>query len=240
MTQSLKNIIKYLFPRSVIDHLIYLFHYRIFKRGYFAQSQLDKKLKKYINYNDGYFIELGANDGFTASNTLYFELKNWRGILIEPAPNLFISCTYYRDKPGNHLFCNACVPFDYQDKYVDIEYAYLMSVSDSLQKDIPDDFINNAKINLNKHQQELKFGAVARTLTSILDESNAPKKIDLISLDAEGAELPILKGIDFNKYKFKYLLIESRSIDELTTFLNHYNYFLVEKFSHHDYLFASK
>ena len=45
MTQSLKNIIKYLFPRSVIDHLIYLFHYRIFKRGYFAQSQLDKKLK---------------------------------------------------------------------------------------------------------------------------------------------------------------------------------------------------
>lgn len=226
-------------PRPVLDYIIYLIYYRLIRRSYFAQSGLDKKLKTYINYTDGFFVELGANDGFTASNTLYFEIKkNWRGILIEPSPNLFLSCAHFRDRKGNKIFCNACVPFGYTKKYVDIDYAYLMSVSNDLEKDIPENFIDHAKSDLDKYHKNLRFGSIARTLSSILDESNAPDTIDLLSLDAEGAELAILKGIDFSKYKFKFMLIESRSIDKLTEFLSLHGYMKIDQFSHHDYLFA--
>ena len=241
MASAAKNFIKSILPRPVIDHLIYLFYYKLMRRGYFAQSALDKKLKRYINYDKGFFVELGANDGFTASNTLYYEQKrNWRGILIEPSPNLFLSCVYYRGKDGNSIYCNACVPFDFREKYVDIDYAYLMSVSKNLISDDTDkdNSLKHAKRNFNKYQKSLTFGAVARTLNSLLDESQAPKIIDLLSLDVEGVELDVLKGVNHSEYRFKYILVECRNIERLSEYLKQCGYKLIEKLSHHDYLFC--
>ena len=63
------------------------------EKKYFGLNSLDKKLKKYLNYNEGYFIELGANDGVSQSNTYYFEKNNkWNGILIEPVIHNYIKC----------------------------------------------------------------------------------------------------------------------------------------------------
>ena len=49
--------------------------------------KLTKKMLKYINYKNGFYIDCGANDGVNQSNTWYYE-KNlgWNGILIEPIP----------------------------------------------------------------------------------------------------------------------------------------------------------
>jgi len=40
---------------------------------YHGLNGLDKKIEKYINFNNGFFCELGANDGITQSNTFFFE-----------------------------------------------------------------------------------------------------------------------------------------------------------------------
>ena len=63
------------------------------------------------------------------------------------------------------------------------------------------------------------FEAPTLTLNSILIEANAPALIDLLSLDAEWAELEILKGIDHSEYRFKYLMVESRQFEALNNFL---------------------
>jgi hypothetical protein len=47
-----------------------------------------------------------------------------------------------------------------------------------------------------------------KTLTKILQEVNAPPVIDFFSLDAEGAELQVLRGLDFDKYKINCILVE--------------------------------
>ena len=53
---------------------------------YTALNELDKKIEKYLNYKDGFFIEMGANDGINQSNTVFLERKyNWHGMLIEPS-----------------------------------------------------------------------------------------------------------------------------------------------------------
>ena len=52
--------------------------------SYEANNNLDKKLQRYIDYYDGYSVELRANDGINQSNTFFFEKKrNWKGVLIE-------------------------------------------------------------------------------------------------------------------------------------------------------------
>ena len=47
-----------------------------------------------------------------------------------------------------------------------------------------------------------------KTLTEVMDEHKAPRYIDYLSLDTEGSELEVLKGIDFKKYIFGYITVE--------------------------------
>lgn len=210
-------------------------------KGSFSLNRLDKKMEKYLGYKNGFFIELGANDGFTQSNTLYYERKyNWKGMLIEPSPNNFLTCKKVRSK-NNSIYCNACVGFDYQNKYVDITYSNLMTFSNSLDLDIVDKdiHIENSKKHLKKHEVIFEFGSVAQTLTSLMDKSNAPRVIDFLSLDVEGAETEVLRGVDFEKYSFKYMLVEHRDFNELEQFLGDKGYSFIEKLSYHDYLFKN-
>lgn len=210
-----------------------------FKSGYFGYNNLDKELEKYVDYNNGFFVELGANDGITQSNSLYFEMKRgWNGVLVEPSPNNYFACRENRSAKNN-FFCNACVGFQYKEKYVDLRYANLSTISDNLELDIidKDKHIEDAIQHLDKKENVINFGALAKTLTDILIESKAPELIDFMSLDVEGAELEVLKGINFEKYNFKYILIEVRNFDRINNFLKEYNYSHVKKFSGYNHLF---
>ena len=58
---------------------------------------LEKVLKKYLNFKNGYFIEVGAHDGVFQSNTLNLEKElGWTGLLIEPSLNAFLDCVKNR------------------------------------------------------------------------------------------------------------------------------------------------
>ena len=64
---------------------------------------------KYINHDDGIYIECGANDGITQSNTYHLEkYRNWGGILIEPSKTAFDNCVKNRD-PSRNIFFNCAL-----------------------------------------------------------------------------------------------------------------------------------
>lgn len=161
-------------------------------------------------------------------------------MLIEPCPNLYLSCLKRRGT-NNHVFCNACVPFDFEKDYVDMIYSDTMTLSYNLELDIDDKdkFIGSSKKHLQLGETIFEFGAKAATLDSLLDKAGAPRVIDFLSLDVEGAELPVLKGLDFNKYRFKYMLVECRDIVTLTNYLKPIGYTQIEQLTNHDYLFSS-
>lgn len=52
---------------------------RLKKSGRFARFEIDKILEELLPHNDGFYVELGANDGALASNSYYFELKKIGG-----------------------------------------------------------------------------------------------------------------------------------------------------------------
>jgi hypothetical protein len=58
---------------------------------YNSLYKFDRQLEKYVNYDGGYFVELGTNDGVTQSNSLYFEKhRSWCGVLVERSPPNFL------------------------------------------------------------------------------------------------------------------------------------------------------
>ncbi len=212
------------------------------EQRYFGADNLDEKLKKYLNYDNGFFVELGANDGKTQSNTLYYEKhRGWRGVLIEPIPQNFLKCRKNRS-PENYIVCNACTSFDYQEKFVEIIYSNLMSTAPGLESDLKDpmEHAKTGKQYLSETEDNFVFGALAKPLNEILIEARAPRQIDFLSLDVEGAEIEVLKGIDHNQFRFTYMCIESRGIEKIEHFLNEKGYEMIEKITFHDYIFKLK
>ncbi len=220
----------------------------IYKRGelgasqYFGLDNLDQKLEKYLNYENGYYVELGANDGVSQSNTLYFEKnKNWRGILIEPTPHNYLLCLKNRSSK-NEFFCNACVANTYDQKFVEILFSNLMSTPIGLETDVSD-ASQHAELGaqfLLPGERVFSFGALAATLNNIFTQANAPSKIDFLSVDVEGAEIEVLKGVDHRVYRFKYILVECRDIAKLEAYLSEHGYVLIDTLSAHDYLFEDQ
>lgn len=206
---------------------------------YYGLNQLDKKLESFINFDNGYFVELGANDGINQSNTYYFEkYRGWSGILIEPVGQKYLECLNNRSDK-NKIFCNACVSFDYQEKFVELIYSNLMTIAENLENQIsnPKEHALKGIQYLDPNEKNYTFGSVAKTLNSILKISKAPKKIDFLSLDVEGSEMEVLKGVDHNEFRFNFICVETKDKEKLTNYLYKYNYILVEQLSLHDYLY---
>ena len=65
----------------------------------------------------------------------------------------------------------------YKEKYVHIQYANLMTISKSLDLDL-----SNIPDHLKSYKEVSEFGAIAKTLTELLIDSNAPTLIDFLSL----------------------------------------------------------
>lgn len=78
--------------------------------------------------------------------------------------------------------------------------------------------------------------APARTLTSILEEVDAPIGVKFLSVDVEGGELEVLKGISFSKFSVEWILVETHARDLFTDFLGGKGYGYHSQLTPHDYL----
>jgi hypothetical protein len=73
------------------------------------------------------------------------------------------------------------------------------------------------------------------TLSSLLDR-HGMHSVDLLSLDVEGYEVNVLKGLDFTRHRPRFILIEARYRDDVHAFLSK-RYELVAELSGHDLLY---
>ncbi len=200
----------------------------------FALNQLDQKLRPYLNFNGGFFIEAGANDGIAQSNTLFFErYQKWSGILIEPIPELASACR--ANRPNCIVESFALVPFGFKESYVEMRYCNLMSLVKGAMRSEEEDLKH---VNTGCEIQNIttyELNVPARTLSSILDQHSV-QEIDLLSLDVEGFELSVLQGLDLDKYKPYFMLIEARYREEIDGYLKPL-YEPIEELSYHDVLY---
>lgn len=201
---------------SIISRLLKKFRLSTEKKS-FALNQLDLKLRPYLNFRNGFFIEAGASDGIAQSNTLYFErYMGWSGILVEPIPELAAQC---RDNRPNCIV-ESCALVSFESDFVEMRYCNLMSLVKGALKSPPAEQIHIKQGCEIQNVSTYELRVPARTLTSILDKHSVRKKIDFVSLDVEGYELNVLQGIDFDRYRPTLMLIEVRSREEIDEFLS--------------------
>lgn len=140
----------------------------------------------------GTFVDVGAHDGISISNSLMLErVFGWTGICIEANPTIFASL----QKNRSCLCVNACV--DSAEHWVDFDdNGFCGQIIDPSQ----------ALSSEQRPASVVRMKTV--TLESILDKSGLHSVNDYLSVDVEGAELGVLGAFPFDKYKFNAMSIE--------------------------------
>ena len=163
-------------------------HNKSFSQNYedlIAMYLLDKNKFQYPIEN--FFVEIGAFDGITYSTTKYFEdCLNFNGIAIEASPG-----NYEKLKKNR-----KCIVLNYAVDCVSGE-----------SKKLKEDGVYSKFV---ESEDESNFTKVmTKSVKEIFEEFNCPLNIDFVSIDTEGNEYEILKGIDLEKYNIKILCIET-------------------------------
>ena len=194
---------------------------------------LDQQIFK--GKSNGVFVEVGALDGFGASNTWFFEMeRNWSGLLIEPNPVEFNKRNQH-PRP-NSIFENCAI----SDVEMDINFLSIEGPCNVLSGIM--EFYNSQHLEridrelemysnhpegheLYSRKEQIPMKAVR--LQTLFSKHNITK-IDFISIDVEGAELQVLNSINFDKVDISVFMIENNyGLEKETEFLSSKGYKLL-------------
>lgn len=189
------------------------------KNKYYAAHGIDKYIKEtfFPNKTDGYFIDIGAHNGVDINNTYYFENEGWDGICFEPIPEIFEQLKQNRK-------CKL-VQKALSDTIGSFQFFTIKGYSDMLSglaDKYPQEHIARINREIEQFNQEFDYIDV---ICSTFDEEIKQTNIDLLSIDTEGAELDILKTIDFTKYTVNIMIVEYNYYNQELIDLIHKNNF---------------
>ncbi len=162
----------------------------------------------------GFFIEVGAYNGVTLSNTYFLEKMGWHGLLVEPILPLCQKAAAAR--PGSRVIHAACSKRG-AGKTAKFTVAQNVPVLSFLHAD--QDHIDRCR---REGAELIEIDVPLLTLDDILlnERNNAGPhhgpwiphvgwRIDLVSIDTEGNELDVLDGFDLDRFKPRILIVEN-------------------------------
>jgi len=144
----------------------------------------------------GFFIEAGADDFETDSNTLLFELKhNWTGILVEPNPTIFPKGFSKQRKVWGSSTCLAIQPRPH--------------ISPFSQK-----VTMGGMAGLVSQADEQSYDMQCFPLYSLI-LATGNRTVNYLSLDIEGAEFQVLQTIPWDKVDIEVISLETNHAGEV-------------------------
>lgn len=180
------------------------------------QDALAKWLSDFSNDNSKYFVEFGASDGITFSNTFLLEKKHhWQGLLVEPGKNWHTKLK----KNRNCIIDTRCVwsksheSIEFQENRIGELSGVLTNIADYTF--------------FNYRNRRRSYPVTTISLNDLLDQHQSPHQISYLSIDTEGSEYEIIRDFDFYRYRPLYISIEhnySQFEKRITKLLESYDY----------------
>ena len=214
-----------------ILHSIYIKHQYFKDKKSYSMDGEDVVISNYFNNKEkGFYIDIGCYHPIHRNNTFLLFKKGWQGINVDIHDFSIELFNYARPKDLNYNFAvsnkNEKIKMFFQK-----ELSQLSTIDQNQAKKAFQGTIKEKEIQ-------------AYTLNEILNFSKLNnKKIDLLDIDVEAADLKVLQGLSFEKFKPELICIEihEKNLKESETFkfLKDYNYELIWSgvFSH---IFRSK
>jgi FkbM family methyltransferase len=141
---------------------------------------------------EGFFIEVGACDGIATSNSLLLERDfKWKGILIEPA------IVWHEDLKRNRsaIIDTRCA---WRESGISLLFEENQSPGHS-GINATGQLASNAKV---------RYQVETITLNDLLFENKIKGPINFLSIDTEGSELDVLKGLNFDLHRPRFICVE--------------------------------
>jgi len=173
---------------------------RVLELAPLSKSQLRQDLFALAASNfkrDGYFVEFGATDGVSLSNTHLLEkMFDWKGILAEPA-------RYWHNELRANRKVNISLECVWSKTGTIIEFVETSIVELSTASEF-------TGIDSHASSRTASNSYLVKTisLNDLLKSFDAPTVIDYLSIDTEGSEFLILSNLDFSKWKFHIITVE--------------------------------
>ena len=187
------------------------------------------ELSVFKGYKNGFFIDIGAHDGVTINNTLYFEkYNNWSGINIEPIKKVYDKLVVNRQNSIN-INCaisnnDGTAEFLSNDGYTEM----LSGLKDNFD---PRHLERLQKENNQMGSTTQTITVITKKLETICDEYNIIH-INYLSIDVEGAEFEVIKSINFDKIFIDIIEFENNYDDTsgpIIQYLENKNYIVIHK-----------
>src|SRR4051812_7286842 len=167
---------------------------------YYAQFYEDYILAYvFKDQKTGFYVDVGANDPDKSSVTKYFYLAGWRGINIEPIPELVEKLNQSRPEDTNKGVAIS-------DTSGELTFYKGLGTASGLSTLSPE-------IAAAHRARGFEFTTIkipVTTLNAVLDEHAKEKpEITFLNVDVEGFEKQVLSSIDFKRYHPRVIMAES-------------------------------
>lgn len=174
---------------------------------YYSQCRQDQFVHEHFfkNRRDGVFLEIGAHNGISFSNTYFFEKElGWTGLCLEPIPQIFEQLI----KNRRCRCIQGCAGVDHQV----IKQFLKISGPIEMLSGLVDKFDEAHRRRIDR---ELKlYGGSYEVIDvpcynlNILLEEVGIHHINFLSIDTEGGEYEILENFDFVKCPVDVITVE--------------------------------
>lgn len=195
--------------------------------NYYSQYGQDVFLSKFFkDTRDGTFVDVGAYDGVTFSNTFYLEkYLNWSGLCIEPNPLPFDRLK------NNRKSINVNCGIGYSNHT--LNFLAVSGAGEMLSgfvDSFPNDHIERIDKMIGQHNCSRRMIPIpVRALSDVLLEHEV-RYVHYCNIDVEGGELEVLKSIDFNSVTIKLFSVENNyGKKDVYRFLKARGYTQIEK-----------
>ncbi len=160
---------------------------------------IDVIYKRYFNNIDlGFFVEVGAYDGKSWSNTSFLADIGWSGIYIEPITRFSEECK--KNHINNNVIIENCAVGNIEGELIIHEGGCLSTLSSDVKQ-----------INQNNNQNTIYIDEVkcnTYRLDTILKKHNVEKQFEILVVDTEGYEYEVFRSFSFNDYRPKMIIVE--------------------------------